>query len=124
MSGWHDPILSEHQAHVLMAQPGHVMLRHEGSHLLGRIIPGVPADIITLFTPLQNRRKGHARVLMERLIGQATQSGCPAITLEVRASNAAAIGLYQSMDFDEVATRKAYYSNPVEDALILTRSLL
>lgn len=124
MSNWHDPILSEAQAAALLAQPGHVLLRHQGSHLLARVIAGSPADIITLYTPPQHRRQGHARALLNQLIDQATQTGCAHITLEVRASNTAAIALYESFDFTQAATRKAYYSNPAEDALILTRSLL
>lgn len=123
MSTWQDPIITQQQANSLLAQPGHVMLEHEGSHLLARIIPGAPADVITLFTPEANRRKGHARTLLTQLIAQASQAGCPAITLEVRASNTPAITLYESVGFTQAATRKAYYSNPAEDALILTRSL-
>lgn len=124
MSIWHDPILSEAQAAALLAQPGHVLLKHQGSHLLASLIAGMPADIITLYTPPQSRRQGHARTLLNQLIAQATQTGCTAITLEVRASNTAAIALYESMDFTHVGTRKAYYTNPAEDALILTRSLI
>ena len=43
------------------------------------------------------------------------------ISLEVRASNAAAISLYKSYGFKIEAVRKRYYSNPVEDALIMWR---
>lgn len=41
--------------------------------------------------------------------------------LEVRATNEPAIGLYKKHGFVEIATRKNYYSNPTEDALILKR---
>lgn len=44
-----------------------------------------------------------------------------AIFLEVRASNTTAYRLYQQNDFEEVARRKSYYHNPVEDALVMQR---
>jgi len=44
--------------------------------------------------------------------------------LEVRASNAAAIRLYEKQGFNKLAVRKAYYpaSNGREDALLYCRS--
>ncbi|MEY8463268.1 ribosomal protein S18-alanine N-acetyltransferase [Streptococcus merionis] len=43
------------------------------------------------------------------------------IFLEVRASNAPAIALYQKHKFQKVGCRRAYYHNPVEDALLMMR---
>lgn len=123
MKNWHDPILSQQQAEALLAQPGHVLLRHQGSHLLARVVGAAPADIITLFTPEKNRRQGHARLLMEQLVALVATRECPAITLEVRASNNAAINLYESFGFTRKAMRKGYYANPPEDALVLTLSV-
>lgn len=42
------------------------------------------------------------------------------ITLEVRNSNLIAKKLYKSKGFVEVATRKNFYNDPIEDAKILT----
>lgn len=42
------------------------------------------------------------------------------ISLEVRASNANAIRLYQKLNFKQVGIRKKFYENPTEDALIFT----
>lgn len=42
------------------------------------------------------------------------------LSLEVRASNTSAISLYQSRLFQPIATRKNYYSNPTENALIMS----
>ena len=41
--------------------------------------------------------------------------------LEVRASNVAAQTLYQKMGFLPLATRKDYYHDPVEDAIVMRR---
>ncbi len=43
------------------------------------------------------------------------------LTLEVRASNAAAIALYEIMGYARVGVRKNYYEHPREDAVIMTR---
>ena len=43
------------------------------------------------------------------------------LTLEVRKSNAAAIGLYEKFGFQQVGLRKGFYSHPREDAIIMTR---
>jgi len=42
-------------------------------------------------------------------------------TLEVRRSNLAARHLYDRFGFLVAGVRKGYYSNPVEDALVLWR---
>ena len=43
------------------------------------------------------------------------------LTLEVRASNDPARALYESLGFAHVGTRRNYYQNPKEDALILRK---
>jgi len=42
------------------------------------------------------------------------------LTLEVRAGNAAAVALYRKLGFEEVGRRKNYYTEPTEDALLMT----
>ena len=43
------------------------------------------------------------------------------ISLEVRVSNSSAISLYEKLDFKQVGLRKRFYSNPTEDAIIMTK---
>ena len=64
------------------------------------------------------RGRGYGRLLMERLLKEAEQENVADITLEVRASNAPAIALYEAYGFQKEAVRKNYYSDPMEDALI------
>ena len=43
--------------------------------------------------------------------------------LEVRASNAAALSLYESEGFEIVGRRRNYYHHPAEDALVMSKLL-
>ena len=67
------------------------------------------------------RRQGVARVLILALIGELRKRGSRCLTLEVRASNDPARALYESLGFAHVGTRRNYYQNPKEDALILRK---
>ena len=67
------------------------------------------------------RRQGIAEALIHNLVEQLTVMGSHCLTLEVRASNAPAIALYEKLGFSEIGRRKNYYRNPREDALILRK---
>ena len=68
------------------------------------------------------RRQGIARKLLTEAIrfGEREQN-LQAFTLEVRAGNAAAIRLYEAAGFHEEGRRPRFYTEPVEDALIMWR---
>ena len=79
------------------------------------------ADMMNLAVAPRHRRQGIARQLVEAL-GDALQAqGVQSLTLEVRASNEAAIQLYRSLGFTQVGRRPRYYTKPTEDALILRK---
>jgi [ribosomal protein S18]-alanine N-acetyltransferase len=65
------------------------------------------------------RRRGIGRALLGNLLSWAAQNGATHFSLEVRASNLAAIALYESAGLRPEGRRRAYYSDPVEDALLL-----
>jgi ribosomal-protein-alanine N-acetyltransferase len=67
------------------------------------------------------RRKGIAEALVNGLVEQLKTMGSHCLTLEVRASNAPAIALYEKLGFVEIGRRRNYYRNPREDALILRK---
>jgi ribosomal-protein-alanine N-acetyltransferase len=67
------------------------------------------------------RTRGLGTALMTRVLTEARRLGARRATLEVRASNADALRLYERLGFYVAATRRNYYTNPVEDALILWR---
>ena len=67
------------------------------------------------------RRQGIAEALVNALVENLKEMGSHSLTLEVRASNAPAIALYEKLGFTEIGRRKNYYRNPREDALILRK---
>ena len=67
------------------------------------------------------RRKGVAEMLVRELVAALAKKDNHCLTLEVRASNAPAISLYEKLGFAQIGLRKNYYRNPKEDALILRK---
>lgn len=65
------------------------------------------------------RRRGVARQLLRRVMEESAGAGVRSATLEVRRSNEPARRLYESLGFTVEATRRDYYQDPREDALIL-----
>ena len=71
------------------------------------------------------REQGVGRYFMQLLFEHARNSGCRDIFLEVRPSNPHAIHLYESLGFQRVGIRKAYYQATAgrEDAWVYKMSL-
>jgi ribosomal-protein-alanine N-acetyltransferase len=75
--------------------------------------------INTLAVSASHRRQGLATFLLREVMADAAREGTRRATLEVRESNTAALDLYARLGFRVTARRRGYYTNPVEDALIL-----
>jgi ribosomal-protein-alanine N-acetyltransferase len=60
---------------------------------------------------------------LDAALDEGRRRGALAIYLEVRDSNAAARALYTSRRFQEIGRRCEYYRRPVEDAIVLRRSM-
>ena len=67
------------------------------------------------------RRAGIATVLLRYVLTEGARLGAVRATLEVRKSNEPARLLYERMGFSVAGVRRAYYTKPVEDAIILWR---
>lgn len=65
------------------------------------------------------RRKHIGEALLKTIIDGCYKEMIKYITLEVRVSNIPAIGLYEKYSFKSLGTRKGYYQNNNEDALIM-----
>lgn len=65
------------------------------------------------------RRQGIAGELVRSMLTFGRAHGAVRAILEVRASNLAARGLYEQMGFCQTAIRTKYYTNPIEDAILM-----
>ena len=74
------------------------------------------AHIISLAVHPAHQRRGLGRTLLVELLNQARDWGCAWATLEVKASNQAALHLYESVGFQKLGERKGYYNG--EDAWV------
>lgn len=81
------------------------------------------SDMMNVAVHPEHRRKGIGEKLIVALSAGLKERGNTALTLEVRASNAPAIALYEKLGFSQVGRRPNYYRNPKEDALILRKTL-
>jgi len=68
-----------------------------------------------------HQRQGLGRLLLRRLLAIARQRQATSAFLEVRASNQAALALYQAEGFNEIGLRRDYYPAPKgrEDAIVM-----
>lgn len=69
----------------------------------------------------QYRRTGVATALLNKVFEYAEEKRLSFVSLEVRASNTAAVSLYEKTGFKEEGRRKDFYRLPREDALIMTK---
>lgn len=76
-------------------------------------------EIINIAVHRSYQRQGIGKAILNQLMSEARERKLVVIHLEVRASNEAARMLYLNKGFHCIATRKAYYHEPTEDALIM-----
>lgn len=100
----------------LVAMDGEVLAGYIGSQAVLD-----EADMMNLAVAPEYRRRGVGAALTEALAAALQARGVAALTLEVRASNAPAIALYEKLGFVQVGRRPRYYEKPREDALILRK---
>lgn len=77
------------------------------------------AHITTIAIKPEFRRKKYAESLLKKIIDDCYLEKIKYITLEVRVSNIPAINLYTKYGFSSFGTRKGYYQDNNEDALIM-----
>ena len=80
-------------------------------------------QIINVAVHPDARRRGVGRRLLEAAQTYAKERGIVFLSLEVRESNIAARSLYSSLGWEEQGIRKGFYSHPVENACVMTKSI-
>lgn len=81
------------------------------------------AHINNLAVRPELRRRGLGIRMLDAVIAEVEKLGAASLGLEVRRSNVAAQRLYTRAGFREDGVRKSYYTQPVEDALLLVKTL-
>ena len=77
------------------------------------------ADIVIVSVSSSYRNRKIATTMLEKLIEILKGRGVTALTLEVRASNASAIHVYEKLGFVNEGIRPNFYKAPTEDAVIM-----
>ncbi len=100
--------------------------RSDDDCVLGYVVAWFAADegeIANLAVAPSEWGTGLGQALLDATLGLAIERGVAVVYLEVRDSNARARRLYGSREFEEIGRRRGYYRLPVEDAIVLRRTL-
>lgn len=85
----------------------------------GMLITVDEGQITNIAVHPNHRRKGYGAAITRSLLRHAKDAKLDSVSLEVRASNTAAIELYKKAGFSEAGRRKGFYTKPTEDALVM-----
>lgn len=104
----------------VLARPGEII----GYGVLS--VAAGEAHVLNVCIAPEAQRAGHGGRLMQRLIDLARWHRAERIFLEVRPSNRRAIGLYETLGFNEIGKRPNYYParRGREDAIVMAMELL
>lgn len=78
------------------------------------------ADVTNVAVRKDRQREGIGHFLVESMMRLAADQGIEIIHLEVRAGNKTAIRLYERLGFERDGLRKNYYTDPTEDAILMS----
>ena len=81
------------------------------------------AELETIAVAAASQRRGLGWRLFQELISQLLADGAHTVVLEARASNRTARGFYRSLGFGLTGLRPRYYTDPVEDAVLMSLPL-
>ena len=98
----------------------------KAGHLLGYLLAYHAADeaeIARIAVQKEARRQGAAGKLMLELENYCVEQHIRTLLLDVRESNEAARSFYTKHGFTEDGIRQAFYSNPSEDAVLMSKQL-
>jgi ribosomal-protein-alanine N-acetyltransferase len=119
---------SAHAFHEALAQSTvyFACARSDAGEVLGYVVAWFAADegeIANLAVSPQVWGSGIGRALLDASLDEAQSRGATRVYLEVRDSNDRARRLYRSRAFEEIGRRRNYYRRPVEDAIVLRRTM-
>lgn len=110
---------------MLVARPSSLPVL-EPSTIVGYIVARETAGelhINNVAVRAQYRRRGIGAALLNKILDEARTRQAKAAFLEVRSANRAAQALYEKSGFRAIARRANYYSDPPEDAVVMSLGL-
>ena len=85
----------------------------------GMLITVDEGQITNIAVHPDHRRHGYGAAILRALLRHAKDARLESVSLEVRPSNTAAVTMYRNAGFAEAGRRKAFYTKPTEDALVM-----
>ena len=117
---------------ILLQEPGENTLNRalfvagDSERILGFAVAAVVADqaeLESIAVDPERRRLGVGRALSGAIMLWGREAGAQEMLLEVRSANAEARALYDRLGFRETGLRRGYYSDPPDDAVLMSVSL-
>ena len=81
------------------------------------------AEILNIAVRQNYRKNGYGKMLLDHALEICVLRGISSVFLEVRESNVSARSLYDKAGFEVIGIRKKYYVSPVEDAILMMKTI-
>ena len=111
---FYNEITTNKLAHYFVGRVGGKLVAYGGIWVIFE-----DSHITTIAVDPACRGRKYGNVMMLKLLDEAIERGAAWMTLEVRESNVSAQQLYRKFGFTTVTTRKGYYSDNNENALVM-----
>ena len=101
------------------------LIAEEGGQVCGYCCFSVlfeEAEVLNIAVDTPYRKRGFGEKILNAVLEKAETLGAEKCFLEVRVSNAPALGLYRKFGFEELSVREKYYGDG-EDALVMVKNL-
>lgn len=113
LEAFQDSLLLKHTIYLVAAEGDKVLGYCGMYHVMNE------GEIVNVAVAPEFRRQQVAKKLLEFLFFESVKREIDSFFLEVRESNAPAIGLYESFGFEQVGIRKNFYEQPRENAIVM-----
>lgn len=110
--------INDDLSHFIVAKVGNEVVGYGGMYsVMGE------GYIYNIAVKRKYRKFGIGTNIVNELVNYSKIKSLNFLSLEVRKSNTPAINLYSNCGFEKVGNRKNFYTNPLEDAIIMTKFL-